>query len=173
MTWAIRICLALAALLVALLIGLVVPIPAAAGGGLSAGDDKGRICLAEAMYYEARDQGWRGMLAVGVVIQNRVDNARYPMDICGVVRQGRYRNGNPVRHKCQFSYYCDGKPERPAEKEAWTTAQDLATLLTTTEVDVEGIEDATHYHAVWVQPSWSKKLVLRGQIGGHIFYAQR
>ena len=173
MTWAIRICLALAALLVALLIGLVVPIPAAAGGGLSDGDDKGRICLAEAMYYEARDQGWRGMLAVGVVIQNRVDNARYPMDICGVVRQGRYRNGNPVRHKCQFSYYCDGKPERPAEKEAWTTAQDLATLLTTTEVEVAGLEDATHYHAVWVQPSWSTHLEKRQQIGGHIFYAQR
>ena len=34
--------------------------------------------LAEAMYYEARDQGWRGMLAVGIVIQNRVRNDRYP-----------------------------------------------------------------------------------------------
>ena len=80
------------------------------------------------------------------------------MDICSVVRQGKYRDGNPVRHKCQFSYYCDGKPERPAEKEAWTTAQDLATLLTTTEVEVVGLEDATHYHAVWVQPSWTTAL---------------
>ena len=35
-------------------------------------------CLAEAMYFEARDQGWRGMLAVGTVIQNRVRNSRYP-----------------------------------------------------------------------------------------------
>ena len=68
---AVRICLALAALLVALLIGLIVPIPAVASGGVSAGDDKGRLCLAEAMYYEARDQAWRGMMAVGVVIQKR------------------------------------------------------------------------------------------------------
>ena len=145
----------MAALLVALLIGLMVPIPALASGGLSDGDDKGKMCLAEAMYFEARDQGWRGML------------------ICGVVRQGKYRNGNPVRHECQFSYYCDGKPERPAEKEAWTTAQDLAELLTTTEVEVVGLEDATHYHATWVQPSWTTALKRKAKIGGHVFYAQR
>ena len=144
-----------------------------ASGGVSAGDNKGKTCLAEAMYYEARDQGWVGMLAVGVVIQNRVDHSRYPADLCSVVRQGRYRNGNPVKHQCQFSYYCDGKPERPAEKEAWATAQDIATLLTTTEVEVAGLEDATHYHAVWVQPSWSTSLEKRQQIGGHVFYAQK
>jgi spore germination cell wall hydrolase CwlJ-like protein len=132
-----------------------------------------RLCLAEAVYYEARAEGWRGMVAVGVVIQNRVEDARYPSDICGVVRQGLYRNGNPVKHQCQFSYYCDGKPERPAEQDAWTMAQDIATLLTTTSVVVAGIEDATHYHAAWVQPSWSTRLEKRQQIGGHIFYAQK
>ena len=36
----------------------------------AAKDDK--YCLAEAMYFEARNEGWRGMLAVGVVVQNRV-----------------------------------------------------------------------------------------------------
>ena len=30
-----------------------------ASGGVSAGDNKGKTCLAEAMYYEARDQRWR------------------------------------------------------------------------------------------------------------------
>ena len=48
---------------VGLLGALAVPLAAAA-------DEQ--QCLAEAMYYEARDQGWRGMLAVGVVVQNRV-----------------------------------------------------------------------------------------------------
>ena len=171
--WAIRTCFALLALLVILLVGLVVPLPAKAGGGLSAGDDEGRLCLAEAMYFEARDQGWRGMLAVGIVIQNRARDPRYPETVCAVVRQGKYRNGNPVRHKCQFSYYCDGKPERPAEKETWLTAQDLAKLLTINRVEMRGLEDATHYHATWVQPSWSKELERRQQIGDHIFYAQR
>ena len=142
-------------------------------GQATPGDTNQKTCLAEAMYYEARAEGWRGMLAVGVVIQNRVRDTRYPNDICGVVRQGKYWRGNPVKHKCQFSYYCDGKPERPAEKEAWRQAVDIATLLTTTRVEVMGLENATHYHAIWVRPSWSKGLERRKQIGAHIFYARK
>jgi len=159
MKWAIRACLFMAA--------LVVPLPAAASGY---GDKQ---CLAEAMYFEARDQGWRGMLAVGVVIQNRVRDTRYPNDACGVVRQGKYRNGNPVKHKCQFSYYCDGKPERPAEKEAWATARDLASMLMTTGVTMVGLDQATHYHTTAVNPYWAKSLVRVEQIGRHVFYAQK
>ena len=154
-------------------IAMIVALMTVASGGLSADDKNDRICLAEALYYEARDQGWRGMLAVGIVIQNRVRDARYPETACGVVRQGKYWRGKPVRHQCQFSYYCDGKPERPAEKEAWRQAVDIATLLTTTDVEIAGLEGATHYHASWVQPSWSTALVRRKQIGGHIFYAHR
>ena len=159
-------------------LAVIVALMTVSSGGLSAGDSDGRKCLAEAMYYEARDQGWRGMLAVGIVIQNRVRDARYPETACGVVRQGKYRNGNPVKHKCQFSYYCDGKPERPggrlpAEKEAWSKAMDLAALLTSTKVGITGLEGATHYHATWVQPPWTTGLVRRRQIGGHIFYAKR
>tara|TARA_R100001132_G_C3240174_1_gene71245 strand:- start:116 stop:580 length:465 start_codon:yes stop_codon:yes gene_type:complete len=131
-----------------------------------------QVCLAEAMYFEARDQGTLGMLAVGVVIQNRVDHPKYPGTICGVVRQGRYWNGNPIRDKCQFSYWCDGRPERPAEKEAWEEAESIAKLLLRTEVDVVGLEHATHYHATWVTPRWSKFLEPCSKIGQHIFYAE-
>jgi spore germination cell wall hydrolase CwlJ-like protein len=127
-------------------------------------------CLAEAMYFEARNQGWRGMLAVGVVIRNRVGDPRYPSDVCGVVTQGRYWKGNPVRHKCQFSYWCDGRPERPAEEESLTLARYLATMLLTKGLTIEGLDQATHYHAVYVSPSWAKTLVLVDQIGEHIFY---
>ena len=130
-------------------------------------------CLAEAMYYEARDQGSLGMLAVGIVIQNRVDHPRYPDTICEVVRQGRYWKGNPVRDKCQFSYWCDGRPERPAEKKIWGIAQSIAHTLLSTEVDIIGLEEATHYHADWVKPSWASVLEPCSQIGQHIFYAEK
>ena len=127
-------------------------------------------CLAEAMYFEARNQGWKGMLAVGVVIQNRVKDPRYPSNICSVVRQGKYWKGNPVKHKCQFSYYCDGKHERPAEKQAWEEASDIAGLLVSTDLVVEGLEDATHYHCTTVQPPWTTGLVLLQRVGDHKFY---
>ena len=130
-------------------------------------------CLAEAMYFEARNQGWRGMLAVGVVVQNRVRDPRYPNTVCAVVRQGRYRGGQPVRHQCQFSYYCDGLPERPAEPKFWRRATDLASLLLSTKLVFTGIEDATHYHTTSVKPRWATALEPRDQIGDHLFYAQR
>ena len=127
-------------------------------------------CLAEAMYFEARNQGWKGMLAVGIVIKNRVASPRYPSNICSVVRQGKYWKGNPVRDKCQFSYYCDGKHERPAEKQAWKEASDIAGLLVSTDLVVEGLEDATHYHCTTVKPSWTTGLVLLQRVGDHKFY---
>ena len=126
-----------------------------------------QVCLAEAMYFEARDQGTIGMIAVGVVIQNRVDHPKYPDTICG-----RYWNGNPIRDKCQFSYWCDGRPERPAEKEVWKEAQDVAELLLSTQIDMVGLERATHYHATWVTPKWSKFLEPCTRIGQHIFYSE-
>ena len=137
----------------------------------AAADD--RHCLAEAMYFEARDQGGHGMLAVGGVVQNRVKDPRYTSTVCAVVRHGRYRRGLPIRHQCQFSFYCDGKPERPTEPESWEQARDLADLMMSTELVVAGIEDATHYHTTKVMPKWATALEPRNQIGDHLFYAQR
>ena len=171
MTYALKLCLipiVMAAVLVVLLLGLIIPFPAQANE---------HRCMAEAMYYEARNQGWRGMLAVGVVIQNRVDDPRFPSSICAVVRQGRYWNGNPVINQCQFSYYCDGKPERPEEEieeqEAWTTAQYLAATLIMSEIKLTGIEEATHYHATYVRPEWAARFEKCKKIGSHLFYVQR
>ena len=135
---------------------------------LQASDD--RSCLAEAMYFEARDQGWRGMLAVGVVVKNRMMHPRWPSTACDVVRQGRYWNGNPVRHQCQFSYWCDGKHERPMPPQPWSTALDLANQILAADLTIEGLEEATHYHALSVTPRWSRTLDHCGTIGQHKFY---
>ena len=125
-------------------------------------------CLQEAMYFEARSEGSVGMLAVGIVIKNRVASETY----CGVIRQGYYRGGRPIKGRCQFSYWCDGKHERPNEKESWLSAGSMARLVMTTNIIIEGMEGATHYHARYVSPQWSyshRKLV---KIGQHIFYEE-
>ena len=128
-------------------------------------------CLAEALYFEARNQGILGMIAVGVVIQNRVDHPNYPDTVCGVVRQGRYWKHIPIKNRCQFSYWCDGKPERPYDKDSWNLAQGIAFNLLLKEIEIVGLEKATHYHADWVSPDWSKILERRFKIGQHIFYS--
>ena len=86
--------------------------------------DKQAVCLANNMYHEARSQGLAGQLAVSLVVLNRVKDSRYPNTICEVVHQGPVReswktkgkdvadserNYYPIRHRCQFSWYCDGK----------------------------------------------------------------
>lgn len=44
-------------------------------------------CLMRAMYFESNRSSSEGMLAVGTVVMNRVNDQRYPHSICGVVGQ--------------------------------------------------------------------------------------
>jgi hypothetical protein len=123
-----------------------------------------RACLAKAIYFEARGESLAGQVAVAEVILNRVDSASYPNTVCGVVRQGEER-----RTGCQFSFMCDGKPERMQDDNARQLANAIAYLL------MEGrprvlTANATHFHTTWVSPSWSKRLVRTARIGDHIFY---
>jgi spore germination cell wall hydrolase CwlJ-like protein len=127
--------------------------------------------MAEALYYEARDQGATGMVAVAAVIKNRMKSNSYPDTACGVVRQAKTWAGAPIRNKCQFSYFCDGLPERPAEKEAWDMALRIAGALIDTDFTMTGLEQATHYHTISVLPSWATALEPCGRVGDHVFYA--
>jgi len=76
------------------------------------------ICLAENIYFEARAEGVEGKAAVANVTRNRVESSRFPNTFCDVVYQGPVRESwnkkgvyFPVKHKCQFSWYCDGKKD--------------------------------------------------------------
>ena len=101
---------------------LMLPLYVAAVDDFPAVTSDDQYCMAEAMYFEARGEGWRGMVAVGAVIENRVDDRRYPSTVCEVVHQGAERNDR----LCAFSYYCDGLPERLANLELWELAQRMA-----------------------------------------------
>ena len=129
--------------------------------------------MAEAVYFEARNQNFLGQIAVAIVIHNRTKDDRWPSTVCGVVREGLYWRGNPIKDKCQFSYWCDGKPERPAEKEAWDKALDISKQVLENRISIKSLQGATHYHTTTVRPFWAKKLKPRGQIGDHKFYATR
>lgn len=121
-------------------------------------------CLSEAIYFEARGESLAGQVAVGEVILNRVDSRRYPNSVCKVVKQGASN-----LNACQFSYNCDGKAEKIAERAAFERAGKIARAL------LDGqprklTKGATHYHATYVKPRWAKKLVKTAEIDAHIFY---
>ena len=110
-------------------------------------------CLAKNMYYEARNQGLAGQLAVSLVVMNRVKDSRYPNTVCGVVEQGPTReswkkNGTyyPIRNRCQFSWFCDGKSDEPKEPTTYKRLLDLALVLVYDDIQiVDFTEGATHY----------------------------
>ena len=51
-------------------------------------DNKQLLCIAQNIYWEARNQPFRGMVAVGQVTMNRVKDKRFPDTPCEVVEQG-------------------------------------------------------------------------------------
>jgi spore germination cell wall hydrolase CwlJ-like protein len=121
-------------------------------------------CLAQALYHEARGESLEGQFAVAEVILNRVDSPLYPNTVCGVVNQNASRG-----RACQFSYACDGRPLTMTEPRARTLAQSIADLMLD-GAERELTEGATHFHATFVRPHWSRVYEQTAQIGAHVFY---
>ena len=138
-------------------------------------------CLAQNIYYESRTDNLAGKAAVADVVLNRVAMKKYPSTVCEVVREGpiskwhKEQSGKevPIRDRCQFSWYCDGKPDDNPTGDEWRKAQELAYRMLNQDY-LRGIsEGATHYHATYVDPKWNKNMHLIGRIGLHILYVER
>jgi spore germination cell wall hydrolase CwlJ-like protein len=126
---------------------------------------KAERCLAKAIYFEARDQPYRGQVAVAQVVMNRVFSAFYPDDVCGVIYQ------NASHHlACQFTFACDGKSKAIKERRAWARARRIARETLDGKLYVQAVGTATHYHAVYVRPNWVREMHRIVREGGHTFY---
>jgi len=135
------------------------------------------MCLALNTYHEAKNQSMIGQIATAQVVMNRVEDSRYPNSVCEVVKQGPHRPSwedpnkqYPVRHRCQFSWYCDGKDDVPKNEKAWKKAQRYAYLVLYNRINIDVTEGATHYHATYVKPAWAKTKTRTTRIEKHIFY---
>ena len=135
------------------------------------------ICLALNTYHEAKNQSMIGQIATAQVVMNRVEDKRFPNTVCEVVKQGPTRPSwedpekeYPIKHRCQFSWYCDGKSDVPKNEKAWRKAQDVAFLVYYNKIQIDVTEGATHYHATYVKPAWAKTKKRTTQIEKHIFY---
>ena len=135
-------------------------------------------CLAMNVYHEARNQPLAGQMAVISVTVNRVNDKRFPNSICGVVYEGPHRPSwkdqtvmIPVRHRCQFSWYCDGKSDRVHDMTTFDNIFNLSMGVVDGSYTIADItEGATHYHADYVEPAWAKTKTKTIEIEDHIFY---
>ena len=123
-------------------------------------------CLADNIYYEAGNEPRKGKEAVALVTLNRMQDPRFPKDICGVVKQ---KTTIAEKIVCQFSWFCQRVP-RP-NNYVYDEARDVAIFV---YVNYENLKDITkgalYYHADYINPRW--KLEKTTIIGRHIFYKE-
>jgi len=129
-------------------------------------DDRQSLdCMTKNIWFEARASSFSDKVAVAQVVLNRVADPAYPGDVCAVVWQPH-----------QFSWTHDGKSDRivtrsDADIRAWHDTVLAAVLTLGAELpDITG--GATHYHASYVSPSWSKNMIVNARYGDHIYYGQ-
>lgn len=130
-----------------------------------------KLCLAQAIYHEARGESREGQLAVANVIINRAMSKKYPSTICGVV----FQNADKGRYKCQFTFACDGRSDMGRERTAWNRSIKLAedAFYEFQRGERPGVvpNSVLFYHTTAVAPKWSHTFNRVAAIGSHVFYS--
>jgi spore germination cell wall hydrolase CwlJ-like protein len=116
-------------------------------------------CLARNVYCEARGESLAGQYAVAEVTMNRKAHPRFPSTICEVVYQ-----------KEAFSWTVLG-PLDPPVGEPWQRALRIAEEVYYQRRPAK-MPGVIHFHAIYVQPDWSKDKQRErvARIGKHVFY---
>lgn len=122
-------------------------------------------CLALNVYWESRAEAEEDQLAVAWVTLNRVASPDFPDEVCAVVYQG----GEASRFQCQFSWWCDGKPDTPYNRDAWERALGVARQAIAGAAP-DPTDGALYFHNNTVSPDWARAKTLTARIGPHRFY---
>jgi len=123
-------------------------------------------CLVAAIYYEAKNQGYKGKYAVADVTLNRVDDPDYPKSVCAVVREkGQYSWARKKSMSIKV-------PKDKAGQEDLEQAKKVAAVAPVVRNLVVG-KNVLFFHAKYVKPKWAKKMRKVAQIEDHIFYEKR
>lgn len=121
------------------------------------------FCLAQNIWFEARNTSIEDQTLVGMTTMNRVRDRRYSETICEVVWE-----------KSQFSWTNDGKPDsiefaNNNDVRIWNNIVRIAILMQAGYVE-DHSNGATHYHAHYVNPKWAKEKVILTRTDGHKYY---
>ena len=124
-------------------------------------DEESVACLARTVYFEARGEPVAGQMAVASVVLARVASEEFPDTVCDVVTEAR----KPGRFRCQFTWWCDGRPDEPKSEKEYRQAKAVAMFAMLLGPQPGG---PTHFHAADMKPQWNMQQV--ATIGGHVFY---
>lgn len=125
--------------------------------------DDAITCLARTIYWEARGTSISGMEVVANVVMNRVGHEGFPETVCGVVKQGQEKGA------CQFSWWCDGRPDDAKEDESYATAKEITRKALNRQLK-DQTDGALYFHHKKVSPDWSKEYQKTAEVEGFLFY---
>ena len=108
------------------------------------------------IYFEARSEPFEAQVDVAHVTLNRVASRHYPNTIEDVVKQYK-----------QFSWYWDGKSDKPKNKVAFKTALRAAIVALNGEDTTRGA--LFYYNPHLAQPAWALTKEFVKASGKHIF----
>ncbi len=144
---------------------------------------KERVCMALALYHEARGEPLTGQVGVALAVLNRAASPVYPSTICDVVFQ---QTGTGRHRVCQFSFTCDGRPLLPREPETFLRLLRLGAQVMEivagpgVKEDLPGSDPVlrrlvgrfagvTHFHRRDIRPVWARHMKRVAQAGRHVF----
>ena len=117
--------------------------------------------MAEALYHEARSEGWNGMKAVANVIKNRVESPKFKGSVEEVVER-----------PWQFSYVHEVKDKSPKDLHSYKQALIISKRVLTGEIK-DNTMGSTHYLApkkIKKMPRWAREFERTVVINNHTFY---
>lgn len=123
-------------------------------------------CLARSIYWEAKGAPAQDMESVANVVMNRLGDGAFPKTVCAVVKQGS------ESRSCQFSWWCDGRPDEAVEDDRFTLAREIARKALNGQLR-DRTDGALYFHDRNVSPSWAKKFTRTAQTQRLLFYKPR
>ena len=120
-------------------------------------------CLARTIYWEARGRETAALEVIANVVMNRVGHEGFPNSVCGVVKQGHEHGA------CQFSWWCDGRPDDAKEDESYAIAKEIARKALNRQLN-DRTHGALYFHHQTVAPNWSKEYLKTAEVDQFIFY---
>lgn len=123
-------------------------------------------CMAQVIYFEARGEGTTGMIGVGYTVLNRMGSPKFKSTTaCGIVYEKNRRG-------CQFSWTCDGKPDRIRSPQLYERARDIAVSVMTREAK-NPVGDSIFFRHRNVNSRYASSQRLVATIGQHRFFIAR
>lgn len=134
--------------------------------------EKDLQCMARNIYFESRGESMEGKYATAEVVLSRMQDDRFPKQVCSVVNEKLVVNKNDrVKTIWQFSWLGEDPKEVDYESQAWADSLKAAIDFLSGK-QTNYTKGALFYHAEYVKNPWkgNPRVKFVAKVGKHYYY---